>query len=167
MLEVVERKDLVLAEEAHLEIDAAEDYICSLDTVLDPAVDQPELTVEHVVTPGLYRRTLRAKRDVFATTYIHKQTHQYVLTAGKVAISLGNGESIEVEAPCYGITQAGTRRAGLVLEDVEWTTFHSIPEGMTDIGEIEAYVFEIRERPDGTTAKQRIKEALAKKELAS
>lgn len=157
---------VALAEVANLKLDAVEDYICGLDTVLDPSVNQPGLTVEHVVTPGLYRRTLRAKRDILATTYIHRHTHQYVLTAGKVAVSLGNGETVEVEAPCYGITLAGTRRAGLVLEDVEWTTYHPIPEGMTEIDEIEAYVFEIRERPDGTNAKQLLREALAKKELA-
>lgn len=159
MLEVVERKDVSLAEAQHQAIDAVEDFICSLDTVI-------ELPVEHVVTPGLYRRTLRAPKDVLATTYIHKQTHQFVLTEGKVRVSLGTpGEFVDVEAPYYGITQAGTRRVGRVLEDVVWTTFHPIPEGMTDIDEIEAYVFEIRERADGGNAKEMFRAALAKKEL--
>lgn len=161
MLEVVERKDVSLAEAAHQKIDAVEDFICAQDTVV-------ELPVEHVVTPGLYRRTLRAQKDVLATTYIHKQTHQFVVTRGKVAVSLGEGsEAVEVEAPYFGITQAGTRRVCFVLEDAEWTTYHPIPEGMESVDEIEAHIFDVRTRPDGTNAKALFKEALERKRLTA
>lgn len=150
--------EALVCEATQRKIDALEAWICAQEAVVD-------LPIEHVVTPGLYRRTLRAPIDTLATTYIHRQEHQFVVTRGRVAVSDGESEPVEVEAPYFGVTKAGTRRVCLVLADAEWTTYHSIPEELTSIDEIEAHVFEYRTLPDGSNMKTRFQEALAAKAL--
>jgi hypothetical protein len=139
-------------------IDALELALCEHPGAID-------LPLEHVITPGLYRRTLRAPAGTLATTYIHKQEHQFVVTKGVVSVSHGDGQWVEVAAPFFGITKKGTRRICFVVEDAEWTTYHPVPEGMTDVDELERYLFDFRILPDGTNVRDRFRAALRSKAL--
>jgi len=125
-----------------------------------------ELEVEHEFTPGLYIRTLRAPADVLATTYIHRQTHPFIVTEGVVLVGTREGDLVEVRAPHRGITKVGTRRICRVIEPAVWTTFHPIPEELgQDIEKIEEYLFEFRTLDDGTNVRDRFRDALARKAL--
>lgn len=149
----------LVGEDWHRKVDEFELALCAHPNVID-------LPVEHRFTPGLYIRTLRAQAGVGATTFIHKQTHPFVVTKGVVLVGTDEGKLVEVRAPHFGITEAGTRRVCLVVEDAEWTTFHPIPEGMTDIDEIERLLYEFRTLEDGTNVRDRFKDALAAKAIA-
>jgi hypothetical protein len=156
----------VLAVPHEVETGAGLDRIDMLELALCEHPNAIELEVEHVLTPGLYRRTLRAPRDTVATTYIHKQEHQFVVTRGVILVSELDGEPpIEVRAPYFGVTKKGTRRVCIVVEDAEWTTYHPVPEGMTNIDELEQYLFDFRVLPDGSNVRDRFRDALRAKAL--
>jgi hypothetical protein len=152
--------ELLVGEAWHKRVDQLELAICEHPNVVD-------LEIEHRFTPGLYIRTLRADPGILATTYIHKQEHPFVVTKGVVDVLTDESKWVRVEAPHIGITKVGTRRVCVVWEKAEWTTFHPIPEGMTDIDEIERYIFDYRTLDDGTNVKDRFQAALTRKALAS
>lgn len=138
-------------------IDALELVICEHPGVID-------LPVEHRFTPGLYSRELRAPAGVLATTFIHRQEHQFVLVAGEVSVREGlEGGARRISAPFVGVTKAGTRRVCFVHEDAIWITFH--PTRATTVEEAEAELFDFRTLPDGTNVRDRFQAALRNKAL--
>jgi hypothetical protein len=68
------------------------------------------------------------------TSRTHKTKHPFVLTKGACEIVSEDGSRDIIAAPYLGITEAGTRRVLVVLEDCEWTTFHATDK--TDPNEI-------------------------------
>jgi hypothetical protein len=154
---------LTVVPEAEL-IGSIDERIDALELAIIEFTDIIEPDVEHVFTPGLYRRTLRAPAGAIGTTYIHRQEHQFVVTKGVVEVSHGDGNWMRVEAPYYGITKVGTRRICVVFEDAEWSTFH--PTTLTDIDEVERELFEFRTLPDGTNVQDRFRAALKAKMLS-
>lgn len=59
---------------------------------------------------------------------VHKTTHTFCISAGKVAIYNKADEFAGIaEAPYLGVTIAGTRRVLVILEDCIWATFHPLP----------------------------------------
>lgn len=96
---------------------------------------QVELRVEHAFFPGLYVRTLHIPAGVMATSKIHRTEHPFVVTAGAILV-FGEREGPRlIEAPYYGRTMPGDRRAGYALSDTVWTSFHATH--LTDPDEIE------------------------------
>jgi hypothetical protein len=147
---------LGLEELEHAKIDALELRICALPTVI-------ELPVLHHFTPGLYIRELHSPAGVIATTYIHKQRHPFVLLEGKVLVFVPGRDPVELSAPHWGITEAGTRRVCYVVDPCVWMTFH--PTTLTDIDEIERELYDFRELPDGSNVRDRFRDALRKRAL--
>lgn len=96
--------------------------------------------LEHVFTPGLYRRTLRLPAGGLFTTVIHLTEHQYVVTQGRVSIFIDGEGWVELAAGHMGITKAGTRRVMYTHEDTVWTTFHANPDDCKDPDAIEARI---------------------------
>ncbi len=86
-----------------------------------PAIDCP---VDHIFTPGMYSRTIFMQEDAVIVSRIHNTTHQFVLSAGTVAIKTNDGEWEIFSAPYIGITKPGTRRTLCCVEDCLFTTFH-------------------------------------------
>lgn len=86
-----------------------------------PAIDCP---LDHRFTPGLYSRTIFMQEDAVIVSRIHNTTHQFVLSAGTVAIKTNDGDWEILAAPYIGITKPGTRRTLCCLEDCLFTTFH-------------------------------------------
>lgn len=122
-----------------------------------------ELPVSHRFTPGLYIRELTAPPGTLATTYIHRQEHPFVVSAGEVSVYDGE-KVVRVRAPFSGITKAGTRRICYVHAAAVWTTFH--PTKRTTVDEVEEELYEYRTLPDGTNVRDRFLEAVRAKELA-
>ena len=157
---VAEPENTSLKQGVDERIDQLELMICAHPGVI-------ELPVEHKFTPGMYVRTLTAPAGTIATTYIHKQEHQFVLVKGIVSVFADVEETkvVRLEAPYHGITKAGTRRVIFVHEDCIWMTFH--PTDITDIDEAEKALFDFRTLEDGTNVKDRFKAAVEQRRLAA
>jgi len=104
--------------------------------ILNDRIDQLEVKMvedfavvdcplSHTFTKGLYIRQVFIPANTLATSEIHKTQHPFTISKGRVLISEGNGEWVEVWAPYTGITQPGTRRVVCALEDTIWTTYHA------------------------------------------
>lgn len=83
----------------------------------------------HRFTEGMYIREIFMPAGSVWTSKIHKTEHPYVVSYGKVAVSIDAKEWHHITAPYTGITKPGTRRVLYILEDCIWTTFHRI-DGM-------------------------------------
>ena len=83
----------------------------------------------HKFTDGMYIREIFMPAGSLITSKVHKTEHPYIVSYGKVAVSIDADEWYEITAPYTGITKQGTRRVLYILEDCIWTTFHRI-EGM-------------------------------------
>jgi hypothetical protein len=97
-----------------------------------------ELDVEF--TPGMMRRTCRMFAGSFIVSKIHNTCHQWVVTKGRARVWTPTEGVIDVVAPAFGVTAAGTQRLLFILEDTEWTTFH--PTDKTTIEEVEADIID-------------------------
>ena len=62
------------------------------------------------------------------TSKVHKTEHPYIVSYGKVAVSIDGDDWNEITAPYTGITKPGTRRVLYILEDCIWTTFHRVDD---------------------------------------
>lgn len=138
-------------------IDALELALCEHPNVID-------LPLVHRFTPGLYSRELRAPAGTLATTFIHRQEHQFVLVEGEVSVLEGlDGGAKRIEAPFVGVTKVGTRRVVYVHRAAVWITFH--PTQATTVEAAEAELFEFRTLPDGTNVRDRFRDALRNRQL--
>ena len=70
------------------------------------------------------------------TSKIHKTEHPYIVSYGKVAVSIDSEDWYEITAPYTGITKPGTRRVLYILEDCIWTTFHRIDDMKSEYNEL-------------------------------
>ena len=83
----------------------------------------------HRFTDGMYIREIFMPAGSLITSKIHKTEHPYIVSYGKVAVSIDGDDWNEITAPYTGITNPGTRRVLYIIEDCIWTTFHRI-DGM-------------------------------------
>lgn len=126
-----------------------------------------DLPIEHRFTPGLYSRTVFAPADTLATTYTHKQDHQFVLIDGEVTVIAGLDGYVEnnrIKGPFHGVTRAGTRRIVYVHEPAIWVSFHPNPTDERDIDKVEELLFDMRTLQDGKTIKQHVIDALKRRQ---
>ena len=93
--------------------------------------------VEHTFTEGLYTRKIFMPKGMVLTSKIHKICHPYFILEGDVDVITEEG-MVNIKAPYFGITQAGTKRAIKVNEDCVWVTCHVTNE--TDLEKIEAQI---------------------------
>jgi len=82
----------------------------------------------HRFTDGMYIREIFMPAESLITSKIHKTEHPYIVSYGKVAVSIDGDEWNEITAPYTGITIPGTRRVLYIIEDCIWTTFHRIDD---------------------------------------
>ena len=101
--------------------------------------DQEFCPLKHTFAEGLYVREIRCPAGALIVTKIHKKDHPFFVLKGVVEVITENGRE-RIEAPYYGITRAGTKRACLVVEDCVWITVHQNPNDHTDLEKIEAEV---------------------------
>ena len=102
--------------------------IDALESVLEEAADRPDLPLHHLFTPGLYTREIFLPAGTILTTRIHLTRHPFVVSLGVVFVWDDTSGWIKISAPFTGITEPGTRRILVVLEDAIWTTFHVTDE---------------------------------------
>lgn len=96
---------------------------------------QVDLSVSHHFGGGIYARELFIPKGVTLTGKVHKFENMNILTKGKMLIYTGD-ESRVLEAPAIVVAAAGSKKAGVALEDSIWVTLCSTDE--TDPEVIEA-----------------------------
>ena len=82
----------------------------------------------HRFTDGMYIREIFMPAGSLITSKVHKTEHPYIVSYGKVAVSIDGDDWNEITAPYTGITKPGTRRVLYILEDCIWTTFHRVDD---------------------------------------
>lgn len=95
-----------------------------------------------IFTPGMYVRTIFIPAGSFLTSKVHKTTHPFVLSKGKITIFTENGGEETLEAPFVGVTKEGSRRFAKAETDCVFSTFHVTDK--TLVTEIEKEVVEDR-----------------------
>jgi hypothetical protein len=105
----------------------------------------------HRFTDGMYIREIFMPAGSLITSKIHKTEHPYIVSYGKVAVSIDSEDWNEITAPYTGITKPGTRRVLYIIEDCIWTTFHRIDDMKSEYNDLsdegkESIVKEIEEK---------------------
>lgn len=85
----------------------------------------------------LYGREMYVPAGVTITGKVHKTSTIDVLLQGKIAVYSDDGVVRVLEAPLVLESHAGTSKAGHVLEDVRWITFHHVDTDSKDINNLE------------------------------
>lgn len=106
-------------------------------TTLDDKTAEAGAPVRHIFAPGCYAREMTLPEGYLVVGKLHRHAHLNFITAGKVRVLTEFG-SEEFTAPYTFVSEPGTKRVVLVLEDCIWTTVH--PTTSTDLAEIEREV---------------------------
>lgn len=101
-----------------------------------------EGSVDHNFAPGFYLRTIHMPAISLVVSKRHNSWHTYVVTKGAVLVYDERTDSVQrIQANGEGehftsLTEPGSRRLLLVVQDTDWTCVH--PTSLTDVAEIEA-----------------------------
>lgn len=94
----------------------------------------------HKFADEIYVREIHIPKGIVLTGKIHLHKHPNFLMKGKVIVFTESGGEETLEAPQSIISEAGTKRVVLTLEDTIWVTVHSNPKNIQDTDEIEKFV---------------------------
>ena len=100
--------------------------------------DSDLMPLKHSFAPGVYVREIFIPKGTVLTGKIHRHAHPNFLMKGEVIVVTENGGRERLRAPRSMISEAGTKRAIIALEDTVWITVHATSE--TDLQKIEDYV---------------------------
>ena len=90
----------------------------------------------HMFTDGMYIREIFMPAGSLITSKVHKTEHPYIVSYGKVAVSIDGDDWDEITAPYTGITKPGTRRVLYIIEDCIWTTFHRVDDMKSEYNDL-------------------------------
>lgn len=79
----------------------------------------------HYHANGVYAREVYIPAGTALVGEIHKHDVINVVSKGVIQVATESEGVRIIEAPLTFVSVAGTKRAGLVLEDTIWTTFHA------------------------------------------
>lgn len=105
---------------------------------------QLDLPAKHHFADGLYARELFRPKGTLIVGKIHAKRHFYILTKGEVLSWTANGRQ-RIKAGQLVITERGTKRVTLALEDSTCITFHATDKLELDEIEAELIIPEIAE----------------------
>ena len=100
--------------------------------------DSDLLPLKHSFAPGVYVREIFIPKGSILTGKIHRHAHPNFLMQGEVIVVTESRGRQHLKAPMSMISEAGTKRAIIALEDTIWITVHVTEE--TDLRKIEDYV---------------------------
>lgn len=123
-----------------------DDRILEFDAMLI-GMEQVECPLDEQLAPGLYLRERFVPAGTLFTTYTWKTEHPFFCSMGQLLIwEESKGWQLH-EAPCRGLTKAGTKRVVYAITDVVWTTIHANPDNISDPQELHDMLFENYENP--------------------
>ncbi len=85
-----------------------------------------ECPLNHYFTPNLYVREILMSAGQLITSEVHKTCHPFVVLQGSVSVKIDDDNWQLIQAPHFGITQAGTRRVLFIHADTVWQTYHPL-----------------------------------------
>lgn len=97
---------------------------------------------------GLYVRETHFAAGTCGTTMVHRFDHPFFIFEGDVLVGSETEGFVRYTAPCFGITQAGTKRMLKALKNTIWITTHPNPDNGQDIAAIVARITLPYENPD-------------------
>ena len=86
--------------------------------------DSPEMPLKHSFSDGMYVREIFLPKGHILTGKIHKHSHPNFLMSGEVIVVTENGGREHLKGPLAMISEPGTKRAIVALEDTVWITVH-------------------------------------------
>lgn len=95
---------------------------------------------EHYFADGMYCRVVKRAAGVLIVGKVHKREHFYMVVQGAVAVIQDGAERKVYHAPAIIVSQPGTKRAVLAIEDSVCLTVHRTDK--TELSEIEAELIE-------------------------
>jgi hypothetical protein len=93
---------------------------------------QVELPLTHDFVDGVYARTMFIPKGTILTGAVHSKDCLSVIRTGELLIATENG-SVHVKTGDMLPSKAGTKRAGIALEDTYITGFMANPTNETDL----------------------------------
>jgi len=100
--------------------------------------DTEQMPLKHSFGDGVYVREIFIPKGYVLTGKIHKHAHPNFLMSGEVIVATETEGQQHLIAPMAMISQPGTKRAVVALEDTWWITVHVTDE--TDLVKIEEHV---------------------------
>ena len=84
---------------------------------------QLELETRHYFADGMYAREVFRPAGCLIVGKVHKKEHFYIVTKGRIRVTTDDGVK-EFAAPSVIVSQPGTKRAVLAMEDSVCMTVH-------------------------------------------
>ncbi len=119
------------------EIAIAEEEISTMEGSFHGKESEVHCPLVHSYGEGCYIRQIFMPKGTLIVSKIHKKTHPYFVMTGRASVATEDGVEV-IQAPYQGMTQAGTKRALYIHEDMIWMTVHVTDE--TDLDKIEAEI---------------------------
>ena len=99
-------------------------------------VEIPDIPIKHSFSDQVYIRQMDMKKDQFVIGAIHNHQHAWFLMKGRVLIN-NNGEEVEHIAPCYTVSEPGSKRFIYALEDSIFVNVHKNPTNTKIVKKLE------------------------------
>jgi len=113
-------------------IDKRNEQVDGFEAMLLDTFEPIDAPIRSFFTDGMYAREMTVKADSWITSEIHKTEFIFVVSKGRLIVSMDSGEEVEIVAPFIGISKPYSRRVAYVVEDCVWTTFHPNPNNETE-----------------------------------
>lgn len=104
-------------------------------------IDIDSLT-KHYFANGVYVREVNVPAGVTIVGKLHKDECINILTKGKIAVTMADGEVKELEAPFTFVSAPNTKKAAYCITDVQWLNVHPNPTETTDLLQLEHQLIE-------------------------
>lgn len=104
--------------------------------------ESPDVPIKHSFADQIYVRQMNMKADQVIVGAIHNHQHVWFLLTGHVSIN-NNGEVIDYVAPCYTVSEPGSKRVIYAHEDSVFVNVHKNPLNVKDIKQLEEEIVSI------------------------
>ena len=98
---------------------------------------QYEPVTRHYFHGGMYCREVFRHEGVLIVGAVHKKEHFYLIAAGTVLITDGDGPAQQFTGPHLFLSKPGTKRAVYALTDAVCMTFHALEATTVEQAEAE------------------------------
>ena len=96
--------------------------------------------LRHIFTPGIYAREIILPAGSILVGKIHRERHLNFISRGHVHVFTEIGLLEELRGPMTIVSEPGTKRTVVAIEETVWTTIHHNPKNLTDLGELEKLI---------------------------
>lgn len=96
------------------------------------------IPASYYLVDGMVAREITVPANVMIAGAEHRREHVSVFVGDITVMTADRTERMTGMRTM--VSAAGVKRIGYTHAETKWITFHAVPPGMTDIGEIEEYV---------------------------